>query len=462
MNSEKVIETWDLYPSMKISHSAYRWPLVFAAVLFFSLMTHGQNRPNIVLIMADDLGHECISANGSEDYQTPVLDRMAKEGVRFTQCFANPLCTPSRVKLMTGMYNIRNYDKFGVMNRDQVTFAHVLKKAGYITGVAGKWQLGHEPDSPQHFGFDQACLWQHTRGNTQTGMKNDSRYPNPQIEINGKAIDYRNGEYGPDVCTDFICDFIAKNKSQPFFAYCPMILTHCPFDATPDSKDWDPKSLGSLTYKGPGDYENQKKHFKDMVEYHDKLVGKIIETLEKNGLGENTIIIYTGDNGTDKPIKTKWKGREVAGGKGTLQDNGTRVPLIIRWPGKIQPKVDEKELVEFSDILPTLCEIGGAELPTNYPGDGVSLMPALLGKGERKKDNIFITWQGEAWARNVDYGVRIDLKSNVASYERFKGHFDKEPFSIETADQGAKETLQKLELTARDLLKQAKPAKKSK
>ena len=135
------------------------------------------------------------------------------------------------------------------------------KKAGYTTAIAGKWQLGKEKDAPQYFGFDQACLWQHYRSKLKEGTTFDSRFPNPQLEINGKAVDYSNGEYGPDVCVDFLCDFMETYKDKPFFVYYPMILTHCPFDATPDSLTWDPKSPGSKTYKGPGDNDQKKIHF---------------------------------------------------------------------------------------------------------------------------------------------------------------------------------------------------------
>ncbi|GIT78178.1 MAG: hypothetical protein Ct9H300mP32_5600 [Verrucomicrobiota bacterium] len=263
--------------------------------------------------MADDMGYEALSANGSESYKSPNLDKLAAQGIRFTNCFANPICTPSRVKIMTGLYNVRNYVKFGLLDRGQTTFAHQLKSAGYTTCIAGKWQLGMQADSPQHFGFEQSCLWQHTRsGRSKENGKNiDRRFVNPLLEINGKEKDYVNGEYGPQVCTDFICDFIDENREKPFLVYYPMILTHCPFDPTPDSTDWDPKRLGSTTYKG--DRDDPQRHFRDMVAYADKVVGQIVAQLEKSGVRENTLLIFTGDNGTDKPIVTSWNGTKVVG-----------------------------------------------------------------------------------------------------------------------------------------------------
>jgi arylsulfatase A len=408
--------------------------------------------PNIILIMADDMGYECIAANGCEEYKTPVIDGLAANGIRFTQCFSNPLCTPSRVKIMTGQYNVRNYVRFGVLERSQTTFAHQLKKAGYVTAIAGKWQLGKEPGSPQHFGFDESCLWQHTRGRARDGGC-DSRYPNPQLEVNGKPVDYNNGEYGPDICADFLCEFIKKNRNRPFLVYYPMILTHCPFDATPDSTDWDPKSKGSKSYKGPGGKEDMKRHFKDMVEYADKKVGRLIETLEANGLREKTLVIFTGDNGTDKPIVTRWNGRDVTGGKGQVSDTGARVPFVANWPGRIKPCVDRKQLVEFADILPTLCEVSGAPLPQGYPGDGVSLWPTLSGKGQRTKNNIYIWYKGQAWARTVDYGVLLQISKNMYTYQKFDDHFAVKTVAVESAGAEAGATLRRLKGVIDDLAK---------
>ncbi len=428
-----------------------RYIVIFLLLTVFALAD--KSPPNIVLIMADDMGYECIGANGCEDYKTPVIDKLAASGVRFEQFFANPLCTPSRVKIMTGQYNVRNYVKFGVLDRSQTTFAHQLKKVGYATVIAGKWQLDKKPDAAKHFGFDQACLWQNTRRAKRTGTKFDSRFTNPQLEINGKEVDYSNGEYGPDVCAQFICDFIETNKDKPFFAYYPMILTHCPFDATPDSDDWDPKSQGSETYKGPGDYDLQKKHFSDMVQYSDKLVGKIISKLDTLGLRENTLVIFSGDNGTDKPIKTKWSGQEIVGGKGGVSDTGTRAPFIVNWPGKIAPKIEKKELVEFSDIMPTLCDVTGAPLPDGYPGDGVSLWPLLSGAGDRKKDSVYIWYRGLTWARTVDYGVLLNNKKNKFTYQKFNGHFSTTNLSLSDATEKEHAIFKNLQTIIEDMAK---------
>jgi arylsulfatase A len=156
--------------------------------------------------------------------------------------------------------------------------------------------------------------------------------------------------------------------------------------------------------------------------------------LENLGLRDNTIMIFTGDNGTDSPIKTQWNDREVVGKKGKVLDEGTRVPFIVNWPGKISPKVQDKELVEFSDIMPTLCEISGAPLPENYPGDGLSLWPVLSGEGSREKKQIYIWYfKGGEWARNVSHGVLKD-KGKVI-YQKFPAHFKEEKVGFDSSSE---------------------------
>ena len=404
-------------------------PLLYlpCILLFFGLtISHAAERPNIILIMADDMGYEALSSNGSESCKSPNLDKLAAEGVRFTNCFSNPICTPSRAKIMTGQYNVRNYVKFGILDRGQTTFAHQLKAAGYATAITGKWQLGKEKDAPQHFGFEKSCLWQHTRSgrSKKDGTTFDRRFVNPMLEFNGVEKDYTSGEYGPQVCTDFICDFIEENKRKPFLVYYPMILTHCPFDPTPDSTDWDSKRLGSTTYKG--DQNDPQRHFVDMVAFADKAIGQIVAQLEKSGVRDNTLILFTGDNGTDKPIVTPWNGTKVVGGKGSMTDTGTRVPLIINWPEGIKkPGRVVDDLVEFTDMFPTLCEVTGAKLPKNHPTDGASIVPVIQNKAEaRTKDWVYIWYRGRVLVRDKKYSLVAKTDGSEANLTRYKGPFD--------------------------------------
>lgn len=383
--------------------------VAFAAVVLLpafqkdAASAESTGRPNIVLIMADDMGYECIQANGSLDYQTPQIDALAENGIRFEHCYSQPICTPSRVKLMTGLSNKRNYIRFGRLDRSQTTFAHILKKAGYRTCIAGKWQLGNEQDSPQHFGFEQALLWQHTRKRTDK-QKHDTRYPNPRLELNGKQVDYNAGEFSSDLFVDFLGDFMEKNKDQPFFAYYPMALVHCPFCPTPDSKAWDPKSRGSKTYKG------EPEHFADMVAYVDKTVGKLTARLDKLGLRDNTLLIFTGDNGTDTPIVTKTTYGVVAGAKGQMTDGGNHVTCIASWPAVIRKGKVSQDIIDFSDFLPTICEAAGAAIPSELKIDGCSFLPQLKGETGTPRNSIYMWYSrngkvaaARAFARNQRY-----------------------------------------------------------
>jgi len=337
-------------------------------------------KPNIILIMADDLGYECLGCYGSKSYKTPVLDKLAATGMRFEHCYSQPLCTPSRVKIMTGKYNFRNYVNFGVLDPKQKTFGHLLRDCGYATCVVGKWQLyGSVNQSakvrgtgslPQQAGFDEHCLWQIK----ERGL----RYKNPVMVQNGRARDDLKGKYGPDVSCDYALDFIERHKSGPFLLYFPMALVHSPFVPTPDSKDWNkPK------------HKNDTKYFADMVAYMDKIVGRIIGKLDEFGLRKNTLVLFTGDNGTAQGIRSKMTDRVIRGGKGLTTDAGTRVPLIANQPGVIQAGRICGDLVDFSDFVPTFAEAAGAKIPGDMPVDGRSFLPRLRGEKGNPREWIF-------------------------------------------------------------------------
>ncbi len=261
--------------------------LVFLLLSFVLLHSSFSAQPNVVLIMVDDFGYECVTANGGESYQTPNIDKLAASGVRFENCHVQPLCTPTRVQLMTGRYNVRNYINFGTLLRTETTFGNLMQGAGYATGICGKWQLGHEVFSPQHFGFDESCLWQQTR--------RPPRYANPGLEYNGVEKDFTHGEYGPTLVNDFALSFITQNKEKPFFLYYPMILTHDPFQPTPDSPDWDPTISSENKQQSP-------KHFADMTAYMDKMVGSVVAKLDELDIRDNTLLLVLGDNGTNSGI----------------------------------------------------------------------------------------------------------------------------------------------------------------
>jgi len=345
-----------------------------------SLGSVSKNRPNIVLVMADDLGYECLGCYGSRSYKTPVLDELARGGMLFEHCYSQPLCTPSRVKIMTGQYNFRNYTEFGVLDPKQKTFGHLLQRCGYATCVVGKWQLygsvNQRPEVhgsgtyPVGAGFDEYCLWQiKDRG---------PRFKDPLIVQNGKTRGDLKGKYGPGVFCDYILDFLERHKTRPFFVYYPMVLVHDPFVPTPDSEDWEKDK-----------HKPNKKYFADMVAYMDKIVGRIARKLDELGLRENTLVLFTGDNGTSKRISSKMSDHVIEGGKGDMTDAGTRVPLIANWKGTIPAGKVCSDLIDFSDFYPTFAEMAGARLPKNVIIDGRTFLPQLRGEKGSPRDWIF-------------------------------------------------------------------------
>jgi len=360
--------------------------LLLGVLIFPSSLAGQENRPNIILIMADDLGYECLSCDGSQTYQTPNLDTLALSGMRFEQCYAQPLCTPSRVQIMTGRYNFRNYKMFGFFDIEEVTFANLLKKAGYATCIAGKWQLSNGLEGPHLAGFDDYCLWQIYR-KIAGEMVVGSRYADPTIYVNGKLMPNTEGKYGPDIFCDFILDFIEQKKSEPFLIYYPMVLTHDPFSPPPDHPDWAIDKFASDTV-----------YFKSMVSYMDKIVGRIIKKLNDLRLRERTLILFTGDNGTHSKIRSKINDQWMWGGKSRMTVAGTHVPLIANWKGRIPPAQIADDLVDFSDFLPTLIEAAGTAIPDDLVIDGKSFYTRLTGAEKGQREWVYSYY----WGRGRD------------------------------------------------------------
>ncbi len=364
------------------------------------------SRPNIILIMADDLGYEGLSCNGSTSYETPHLDELARTGVRFTNCHSQPLCTPSRVQLMTGQYNFRNYTEFGTLDPGEVTFGHLLQNAGYTTCVVGKWQLSGRVEGanyhgtgtvPEQAGFDEHCLWQ--------VRHLGSRYWNPRITRNGELVEGPEEAFGPDICCDYLNDFVRRNADRPFFAYYPMILTHDPFIPSPDS-GLDPEEAGRL---------RGREYFGDMVAYMDTLVGRIVQNLGELGLRENTLLIFTTDNGTHRNITSEIGGESITGGKGRTLKTATHVPLIANQPGTIPPDRICDDLVDFTDFLPTLTEAAGVDPDPASILDGRSFLARLRGERGNPREWIFChydphwgQWQPSRFVMNREWKLYAD------------------------------------------------------
>jgi arylsulfatase A len=383
-------------------------------------------QPSIVVIMADDMGYECIGANGSTEYKTPNIDRLAESGLRFEHAYSQPLCTPSRVKIMTGKYNYRNYEDFGYLNPNQKTFGNLLQDAGYATLIAGKWQLNglnrnnknnQDVNRPYHFGFDEYCLWQLNRA-----KKDGERFANPLITQNGKDLPRDPDAYGPQVFADYISDFIERKADKPFFVYYPMVLTHDPFVPTPDSPEWaDPSRR----------YEKDTAYFADMMNYTDKIIGQLEAKLKEQGVWENTLFIFTGDNGTHPSIISNTNYAKVKGAKGFTINTGNHVPFVFSWPNKMKgSRVIEAQL-SFADILPTICDAAGVDL-AGFKTDGKSLIPVISGKEKTIQDEVFIhytpRWGGKKhnrWVMNDEY----KLYQNDRFFNTVKDKLEKRPLT---------------------------------
>lgn len=349
------------------------------------------DRPNLIVIMADDLGAKELSCYGHPLHQTPHLDRLAGSGIQFDTCYTACICHPTRFEIMTGQYGStngvyhfagrpggpgRNSPEEQIVNH--LTFGKVLQGAGYATAQAGKWQLtGEHPNLVVENGFDEYCMWaykhnlprgvEHTGGWEGKEGQKTSRYWHPSIVRNGEYVPTTIDDYGPDIYTDFVIDFIRRHRDGPFFVYYPMALTHGPFYATPAS---NPNERDK--------FRNSKQdHFGENVEYMDHLVGRIVAALDEMGLREDTIVMFTGDNGT---------GGE---GKGTPTELGARVPMIVNCPGRVAPTGLTDALVDTSDVMPTLVELAGAELPADHPVDGHSIVPILRGEQSDVREWIF-------------------------------------------------------------------------
>ncbi len=336
----------------------------------------GRERPNFLFIMADDLGKEWLSGYGSECHRTPNLDRLAAEGMRFENFYVTPLCTPTRHVLLTGRYPFRtgwtvHHDapRWGGQYFDwrrEITFARVLRAAGYATAIAGKWQINDlraQPDALREHGFDEHCMWP---GFETGNPPSAERYWDPFIQENGRR-GTREGAFADDVFVEFLIDFITRHKDRPFLAYYPMALPHTPFTSTPGNRDTKQKGIPLF----PG-----------MVDYVDALVGRLVTRLDDLGIRRRTVVVFTTDNGTVSGVKCDRNGRLVNGGKSALTESGICVPLIASCPGRIAEGRVSEELLDISDVFPTLAELASAELPPGVTLDGRSFAGLLLGRDE--------------------------------------------------------------------------------
>lgn len=334
-------------------------------------------KPNIIFILADDLGIGNISCYGADNFKTPNIDKLASTGMRLTHGYTAPLCGPSRVLILTGRQPFRtgttNQDRVGKLDpAKEICIPSVLKTAGYTSIMVGKWS--QFPLQPSDFGFDEYLRFQ------ASGKFWNTQPSNQSYTQSGKIVPLNNGEYLPDVMHNQVVDFIAKNKNNPFFAYYSMSHVHGEILPTPDSKP-DSKDL-----------------YTDNINYMDKLVGKLIKALDSLKMRENTLIVFMGDNGTaaEGAAKTTINGKKLSGKKGDMLECGSLVPWIVNWKGVVKPGKILNDLVDATDLMPTFAALAGAKLPENVILDGKSFAPQLKGEKGTPREWIFMEL-GNQW-----------------------------------------------------------------
>ena len=372
------------------------------------------SKPNIIFILADDLGIGNISCYGADNYKTPNIDKLAREGVRFTHAYTAPLCGPSRALILTGRYAFRtgavNQDLTGTMKPSVETMMpKILKPEGYVTTSIGKW--GQLPLEPSDFGFDEylnfngsGIFW-----NTQEKAKT--------YTVNGNKVTLRDKEYMPDVMHNHVVDFITKNHDNPFYIYYSLSHIHAEILPTPDSAP------------------DSSDYYADNILYMDKLVGKLIDELERQKLREKTLLIFIGDNGTGGKYAdlSTIGGRHLSGQKGSMLECGALVPLIVNWPGTTPAGKVSPQMVDSTDFLPTFTELAGAKLPDNKIIDGRSIAAQLRGLNGKERDWIFIELGNQWYVREEKW----KLNQSGQLFDMSNSPFEEKLVDINTESQDA-------------------------
>jgi arylsulfatase A len=350
-----------------------------------------KQKPNIIFILADDLGIGNLSCYGADLFKTPNIDALAKSGTLFEHCYASPLCGPSRACLMTGRYayhtGMTGNDSGKLLKpANEIMMPKILKTSGYATAMCGKWsQL---PLQPSDWGFDEYLRFNGSGKywNTQDGNKT--------YTLNGQEVPLKDKEYLPDTMQKFAFNFINTNKEKPFYLYYAISHVHAEILPTPDSAP-DSKDL-----------------YADNIAYMDKIVGQLIAELDRLHLRDNTLIVFAGDNGTaaGDAARSTVHGKPVIGQKGTMLECGALVPCIASWPGVVPADKVSKSLLNITDFLPTLADVAGATLPQGVVVDGKDFAPQLKGKEDGWPRSWIFVELGRHW-----YNRDMNWKLNEAS-----------------------------------------------
>lgn len=359
------------------------------ALLATHTATAADRPPNFLFILGDNLGKDWIGCYGSDEQTTPHIDKLAQGGVRFLNCWMTAYCSTSRAAILTGRYGFRTgwhthhdaaiYGGGGFDWQREITFARLLHDAGYATAITGKWQINDlydQPEALQRHGFDEHLVWtgalvgqgnadQRWREQTSQQVRElESRYWNPIVFRNGQRVELT-GRFGPDVYADYLIDFLRRNKDRPFLACYATPLTHIPTVTTPAS---------------PDPAAGQREQFVGMVRYLDSQVGRLVSELERLGLRDDTIVVFTTDNGSSRKLSGTVGGKMVPGGLGGITEPGLDVPLVVNCPGRVRAGKVSDALVDCTDFFATFADLAGSPLPGDRVIDGRSFAAELDGR----------------------------------------------------------------------------------
>ena len=394
-------------------------------------------RPNIIFILSDDLGYADLACYGQKEIETPNIDRMAAEGMRFRQHYAgSALCAPSRCALLTGLHTghtpIKANDNV-LLGPTDVTFPKLLRDMGYATACIGKWGIGHPPPpgDPRVHGFDYffgfLSMWHaHTyypeflwRNEEKVTLRNVVRHPKQyykadQIDLVGIAT--TKVDYAPDLFANEALEFIGKNREKPFFLYFATTIPHANNDA-PNEPDGGMEVPDYGIYAGRDWTEDRKGHAA-MITRMDADIGRLMQRLKDLGLDRNTIVFFSSDNGPHIDCRTHTPCHQgngpLRGWKTQLYEGGIRVPLIARWPGQIKAGTTSDHVCAFWDVMPTMLDLAGAKPPAHI--DGLSYAPTLLGDERRQKQHDYLYWELPQ-PRSVQYAIRQGKWKGVRTAE---------------------------------------------
>jgi len=429
--------------------------------------TAADTKPNVVFILADDLGYRELGSFGQQLIQTPNLDALAKQGMRLTQHYSgNAVCAPSRCVLMTGKHPghafVRNNKSTPPEGQQpipdsEVTLSELMRAQGYATGAFGKWGLGGPQSSgrPLQQGFNRffgyncqshahsyypSYLWNNDAhiqlNNTPPVPGHASLKPGADKSDPRSYDEFKGRDYAPDRINAAALDFIRANKDRPFFLYYPTVIPHVALHV-PDEELKPYLDLGwqdpPFTREGGYGYTphfTPRAAYAAMITRLDRYVGNVLQLIDELGLADNTIVIFSSDNGTthlDEEVDYKFfhSVGELRGLKGSLYEGGVRVPTIVRWPGRIAPGTSSDRVSGFEDWMPTLMDVvgGAGTVPDNI--DGISLLPTLLGKQQPERPYLYREFPGYGGQQTIRVGPWKAVRQNMA-----KGNLDIELYNI--------------------------------